>query len=280
MKIVKLNELEVNLFPANSKKLLIIIHGASEGKTRYQKMAESLSSTINVITYNHPGHETGNNVDFDIDGILNNTKLVLEYGKEHFDDITIFAHSMGSLVIRNLLDNLNDGTKIILSGAPITSPFETFINKLLRLMLSLLPDAKTSKQLNYLAFDAKSSKFGLNDKTWICSDMNVVRQFKSTKLNNQLFTNKSLKALITLSNRANSKVTINNLVKFQLFLVSGSIDVFTNNGINYRFITDVASKAVVKVYPNSYHEVHNDIDRNILYKDILDFIEKETDGKN
>ncbi len=270
----------INLYPNQAETVIVVIHGASEGALRYSEFANNFKNDYDVITYNHPGHETGHEVDFSYDQLLNESKEVLLYAQANYKQVIIFAHSMGSLVIRELLIYVRDNTKIILSGAPVLSLGDKASASLAILGLKLMKPEKVSTKMNYKVFDEKSSKIGLDDKTWLSSQAGVVMLYKASKLTNQLFTNRSLEALLELSLAANERSVFKRLNNFEVLLVSGATDVFTNNGLNYRFVTKYAKKAKVKVYPNSYHEVHNDIDKNQLFKDIRKFIEKESNGKN
>lgn len=270
----------INLYPNQSETAIIVMHGASEGALRYSEFAANLVNDYNVITYNHPGHETGHPVDFEYNQILDNSKEVLLYAQANYKQVIVFAHSMGSVVIRNLLIYVRDNTKLILSGAPVIGFGDKLSSSLAILALNFMNKDNISPKLNYKVFDQKSSKIGLTDKAWLSSQDGVVMLFNNSKLNNQLFTNKSLEALLELTLDANERSVFKKLNNFDLMLISGASDTFTNNGLNYQFITKYAKQAIVKVYPNSYHEVHNDIDKHQLIKDIKKFIEKEANGKN
>lgn len=275
-----INEVEFNEYETDSNKVIVFVHGASEGALRYSTLVNALNDKYNVITYNHPGHETGKEVDFDYNQILDTTKEVLMYAQGKYDDVTIFAHSMGSIVVRNLLVYIKQETKLILSGAPVLS-FADRVSAYGGLAaLTVLPKDKVSEKMNYLTFDKKAADIGLTDKAWLSSQNAAVELFKSSKLNNHKFTNKAINALLELTLNANTKEVYKKLRKYDLLLVSGMTDTFTNNGLNYRYITKWAPKAKVIVYPNSYHEVHNDIDKMVLIKDICSIVEKDINGKN
>lgn len=275
-----INEVEFNEYETDSDKVIVFVHGASEGALRYSTLVNALNDKYNVITYNHPGHETGKDVDFDYNQILDTTKEVLMYAQGKYDDVTIFAHSMGSIVVRNLLVYIKHETKLILSGAPVLSYADRVSAYGGLAALTVLSKDKVSDKMNYLTFDKKAADIGLSDKAWLSSQSEVVELFKSSKLNNQKFTNRALNALLEMTINANSKEVYKKLRKYDLLLVSGMTDTFTNNGLNYRYITKWAPKAQVIVYPNSYHEVHNDIDKMVLIKDIRNIVEKDINGKN
>ncbi len=273
--------IDINLYPKeDSETVVVLIHGASEGATRYHQMATELNQYYNVITYNHPGHETGSVVNFEYNEIIDHTIKVINYAQANFKKVTIFAHSMGSLIIRETLVYLREDTKLIFSGAPVIGFVDRISTYCGLIALQVMNKDKVSAKLNHLVFDQKAKKIGLDNKQWLSSQSQIVEIFKSSKLYNQPFNNRSLEVLLDLTLNANRKDVYRKLSHHPLFLVSGSTDGFTNNGLNYRFITKYAKTAKVKVYPNSYHEIHNDIDRKQLFKDMIKFIEKEQNGKN
>lgn len=273
---------EINLYENETKsdKVIVIMHGASEGALRYGELAVKLSEVSNVITYNHPGHETTKNVSFTKEEILDKSKAVLGYARKQYKEVTIFAHSMGTVIARNLLVYIHPKTKLIFSGTPVLTTKDKLLATGGIIKLKRMDANDVSLEMNYKVFDEKSSKIGLEEKAWLTSQRPIVELFKNSKLNNQFFTNESLIALLELTNEACEKQVYKKLAKFDMTLVSGAIDVFTDNGMNYSFITKYATDAKVKVYPNSYHEIHNDIDKQELIKDIKQIVEKEQNGEN
>ncbi len=281
-KIVNNNgrEIEINIYEGNPEKALIICHGASEGTLRYAQMAEYFKQYFTVIIYNHPGHETGSPVDFTYEQITGDTAAVVLYVQKQFADVTIFAHSMGSLVIRNVLSFIKSDTRLILSGAPVLSFSDTVQLYGLAVLLKYSNKDEVSDKLNYKLFDEKSAKLGLTDKQWISSKQYIVDIYRQSKLANQKFTNRGLLALTELSLNANTNEINKKLNKFKLMLVSGGTDVFTANGKAYQKLSKSEEDTSIHIYQNSYHEVHNDVDNYQLFEDILQFTKKESNGKN
>ncbi|WOO87540.1 alpha/beta fold hydrolase [Mollicutes bacterium LVI A0039] len=272
--------LGANVYECDSDTVIVVVHGASEGSSRYIQFATLFSQHYNVITYNHPGHETSQAVDFGVEQILERSIQIIEFAQSNYKKCIIFAHSMGSVVIRNILEAVNPDTKIILSGAPVLTTFDRISSYAALGLLTFLPQNAVSSKLNYLTFDQKSSKVGLDNKAWVCSDAKVVNEYLTDQVSNFPFTNKSLKSLLKMTLVANRKNIYQTLANYQLFLVSGLTDGFTGNGKHYQFILNYATKANHRIYPNSFHEVHNDIDKMQLYKDIIKFIEGNIDGEN
>ncbi len=276
---ITINDIPINVYGESSNSVIVIVHGASEGASRYEEFAKLLATDRNVITYNHPGHETGEVVNFEYVSIIETTKQVLKYAEDTYDHVAIFAHSMGSLITRAVINSIKPNTKIILSGAPVVKIGDKMQLSLMNLLLKVCNGDKASKFFNHLFFDMRNDKIGLKNKTWLTTNDEIVEQFKTDALQNQLFNNRSLAALCKLTLIANNNKIYEAMNKHSILLISGMTDVFTNNGLNYQLINNYCENCLVIIYPNSYHEVHNDIDKNQLIKDINLFI-KEINGKN
>lgn len=286
MQKVKINghtqSLELSYYEAlePTERALVIVHGASEGALRYAQMATLFTTKFNVIVYNHQGHENGIPVNFEFDEIVGDTQKVILYAQNQYSDVTIFAHSMGTCVLKMCSTYIRKNTKIILSGAVVTSKLDNFKLLLLSLLLKFYDEDKVSEKLNYLLFTEKNDKNGLENHKWLSSREAVYTYYNQSNLYGQPFTNRSLKALVKLLRQTNKSKVLKKLAKYNIMLVSGGTDVFTNNGDGYQQIIKHTPKGKIHIYPNSYHEVHNDIDAYQLFDDIFKFCGVETNEKN
>lgn len=273
----KNREIQVYIYGAENKDAIVICHGAGEGAGRYVELASKLSDEFAIITYTHLGHETKKAVELEtIEDLTEDAINVIKYAKGAFPSVTVFAHSMGSLIIRNKLNKISKNTKLILSGAPIVSPMEKGMLYASLPVLNVLSAKGVNPMLNDMFFENKNKKIGLGDNSWISSDQSVVDEFNKNALYGQDFTNNSLKILANLTLKANSKEVYQTLNDFKdVLLISGATDVFTGNGEKHAQIIKHAPSIKSIIYPNSYHEVHNDIDSNQLIVDIKQFIKED-----
>lgn len=105
-----------------------VIHGMEEHQERYKEFANTLNKAgYTVITSDMRGH--GSNAPelgffSEEDGykyLLSDQKRITKYIKRRFktDKVIIFAHSMGTIIARNLMQSQSwDYEKVILSGFP------------------------------------------------------------------------------------------------------------------------------------------------------------------
>lgn len=58
-----------------------------------------------------------------------------------------------------------------------------------------------------------------------------------------------------------------------ILLCHGDKDIVTSHLASRKFIEAVASKdKTYKEYPGSYHEIHNDLDRDVVIKDCIEWL--------
>ena len=125
-------DLDVNyMIPdAKIKGLVVIAHGMSEHKERYNYFLETLakSSYLGVV-YDHRGHgksvkeasDLGYFYSEDETTLSQDLYNVLKFFQNRYqiNNTILFAHSMGSLIARSFLQKYDDEiTKVILCGPP------------------------------------------------------------------------------------------------------------------------------------------------------------------
>ena len=125
-------KLNLHIFETESrggaKGYIQVIHGMEEHQERYEGFANVLNKAgYTVITSDMRGH--GSNAPelgffSEKDGykyLLSDQKRITKYIKRRFktDKVIIFAHSMGTIIARNLMQSQSwDYEKVILSGFP------------------------------------------------------------------------------------------------------------------------------------------------------------------
>lgn len=132
-------KLDVHIFKVENPKAVIqIIHGMEEHQERYENFIEELNKNgFAVVSSDMRGH--GSSAEdlgyFKEKGgykeLIEDQKVITNFIKEEFKGLTIyiFAHSMGTIITRVLLqDNSKEYKKIVLSGYPNYQKRCTFWN--------------------------------------------------------------------------------------------------------------------------------------------------------
>ncbi len=247
------------------KKNILIIHGLGEHSGRYKEFAEFyIKKGIGMYALDLQGHgksegKRGHIKSFE--EYLDSIENLLVFIRKKFLDIPIilFGHSLGGLIGLNFL--IERESKEI-ESAVISSPWiETAIKVpqylivIQKILKRVLPSLRLSNRLisNHLS-----------------KNKDVVSEYNK----DELVHNK-----ISLSLYSEVMRSINNVkekasrIKVKTFLYHGKSDkIISSNGTLE--ISKQLKKHELKLYKNVYHEPHNDLEREEVYQDILEFIKK------
>lgn len=284
--------LDVNYRPVEAPKaLVVILHGMSEHKERYNYFLEELAKENYLpVIYDHRGHgkslknpkDLGYFYSDDADSLSEDTKIVINYFKEKYPDIPIilFAHSMGTLIARNYLSKYDDEiTKLILCGPPTK-------NNLVDVGLSLAKIAnifgnprKGNKFLDKLTFSSFNKKYN-NPNEWLSKNEENVKAYNNDPLCGFIFTTNGFLNLYTLQKMAfqKNRYQVKNK-SLPILLIAGSDDPVIINTKKFqelqKFLQDLGyNNTTSKTYKDLRHELLQEDNRDLIIQDILEFIRK------
>lgn len=277
----------------NVKGIVQFSHGMAEHKERYFGFMEWLAERgYATIINDHRGHGASvkNSDDlgyfYDETGtyVVEDLHQLTVYMKDRFPGVPVylFGHSMGSIITRMYLKQY-DGeiTKMIACGAPGKNPLAG-IAKVLVAVLTKLKGAKHRSQLMFNLSLGGYSKAVPNAKTpcdWLSVNEENVQEYIADPLSGFNFTLNGYKNLVGLLagifEETGWGVTNPDL---PIFFVAGSDDPATggieswHNSIS--FLQEVGYTDVTgKLYEGLRHEILLEKDKDIVYQDVLEFIE-------
>ena len=138
-----------------------------------------------------------------------------------------------------------------------------------------------SKLVYKLAFGDYNSRFPDNSPTapgaWLTNDISVRQKYMRDPLCTYKFSVSAMGDLIRLMKYSNRPAWYKNLDReIPILLVSGKEDPVGNYGVGiekiYQKLSDKGFNATCRIYENARHEILNDVCREEVKKDILDFI--------
>ena len=268
--------------------IIQLIHGMSEHKERYYDFMNYLSEHGYICAiHDHRGHgasvkeisHLGYFYTEDISYIVDDAFQVTEYLKNQYPTlkISIFSHSMGTLVSRNYLKKYEEHIeKIVLCGPPTENKLvdiALFIGKL----TGFFYDAyRTNKILNKLSVGYYNKGYTIENE-WICSNPQTVSAYNNDPLCGFTFTTSGFMNLFQLLKSAFIKEDWKpQNSSLPIFLIAGEDDPVIQSKQKFneleRFLIDVGYENIKsKLYKDKRHELLNETNKEIIYKDVLDF---------
>lgn len=283
------NDVEKNIYcwPAkNPKAVLILTHGASEHIQRYDLFAKYLAdNNVSVYGYNHLGHkeykfENHKGVHF---GKKDGAKILVDdledfsyrIYQEHPDlPLFIMGHSMGSVILRNLLIK----TRLNFDGAIICGSVNPSANilksgrSLAKFFTSVFGKEAYSKKLNLMVFS--------HPRKTLSHNKDNIDAYRNDEYAGMMFSNKAIIDLLDLTANAANPKNIANMSKTNYFIISGADDPFSKKTKDLQPFIEVLqanNEVEYKFYEKMKHEIINETDREVVFDDILNFIKSSID---
>lgn len=245
------------------KAVVLLVHGMGEHSSRYADFVvpKLIAQNIAAITFDHFGHgktkgKRGHNPSFE--AVLDSVSKMLEKTKEIFKNTPIFlyGHSMGGNVVLNYA--LRRKTDI--KGVIATSPFLKLAFEPPKIKLAL------GKLLQKIA---PSITMGneLNPNDISRDKIEVQKYIDDPLVHNKISPNYSITFIET------GKWAIENAQNLTIptAIFHGTGDKIIDYKASKEF-TDKTDKATIKLYEGGYHELHNDLCKEELMSDIIDWI--------
>ena len=282
------------MVPKNPIGIVQIAHGMCEHKERYRDFMEFLSTNGYITIINdHRGHGKSVKSEDDLGYMYDDTSEYLvedfyeitKYIKKEYPNlpITLFGHSMGTLIIKNYLKKYSEGIdKVILCGEPSSNKFiniAILINKISTLIYN---DHHRCTFVNGLSIGRynKIIEDPQTDFDWICTNSDVIEEYMNDPLTGYIFTNNAFLSLFRLLKGAYNKKNWNvTNEKLPFFFIAGEEDPVIVNKKEWLksmdFLKKIGYKNIkYKMYKKARHELLNEYINNTVYNDIIDFIEK------
>ena len=268
--------------------IIQLINGMSEHKERYYDFMNYLSQQGYICAiHDHRGHgasvkdtsHLGYFYTNDITFIVDDAYLVTEYLENRYPTlkISIFSHSMGTLVSRNYLKKYDTHIeKIVLCGPPTENKLVDVALFAGKLTGSFYDEHKPNKILNKLSVGYYNKGYKTENE-WICSNPQTVSSYNTDPLCGFTFTTSGFINLFQLLKSAFIKedwIPQNSCLP--IFLIAGADDPVIQGRQKFNeleeFLKEVGySNIKSKLYQGKRHELLNEIDKETVYNDVLDF---------
>lgn len=281
--------------PRKPKGVVLIVHGMAEHALRYHEFLDFLyNNSYLVVIHDQRGHgQTGKDtgdLGFFSSGngwerIVSDVKEISGMLKDTYPDLPLFiiGHSMGSVVTRHAVidySELYDGAIIIGTTVGISNFMCKAASIIARREIRKKGEKTPSKLLSDLSFGSYNKKFKPNrtEYDWISmSKTNVDAYLKDSLCGftcSAGFYRDLFYGLGYTTNNTNLKKIP---ADFHLLFLAGRDDPVGNMGKEVTHITQQLKKAGVQnvdliLYPLMRHEILNEDKRELVYGDVLRFL--------
>ncbi|MBP3318670.1 MAG: alpha/beta fold hydrolase [Ruminiclostridium sp.] len=276
--------------------VLQIAHGMVEFIERYEDFACWLTERGFLVTGNdHLGHgssiRTKEDYGYFADGDANGTVLadvhrLTELTKEAYPGLPYFllGHSMGSFYARQYLCQHGrelDGA--IIMGTGCQPRWLVRAGKLLTCLVAAIKGWHyRSKLVTNVAFGGYNKRFEpvRTPKDWLTKDEAIVDAYIADERSSFIFTLNAYHAMFTGIHRLYDKKLLGQMPKeLPVFFVAGEEDPVGDFGKGVlraaQMCRDIGmTKISVKLYPGDRHEILNETDRQTVYQDLAEWLEK------
>ncbi len=282
------NNLPLNIYLyANAKKpkaSILIVHGMQEHGARYDHFAKFLEKNGFVVlvsdlrghglTANTP-EEFGTGESDDIfSEIIEDQKILAKYLEDNYKcPLYVFGHSYGSFITQKMIQVCPSIKKAVICG---TTNGDSGIIDLGRFLANILVKlGKKDKRANLVQnMSLKSYGKGFEDENWLTRDYKVWEEYKNDKLCGNAFPLSFFHSMLNnlhLLNKGISKIDKEKPILF----ICGSKDPVGSNGKHVKTLHQLYVKnglnSSLKIYPDCRHELLNEINKEEVYADILNF---------
>lgn len=280
------------------KSVVIISHGMAEDIERYDRFAEFLvANNIFVYGNSHRGHgktaESGGELGYlGFDGwnrMREDLKYSIEIARKEYPGVKVMllGHSMGSFLARDLVmehSDLIDG--LILSGTGFYSRIELKVAQgIANMKISQKGPKYKSKLLDNMVF-GKSNKRISSPKTkydWISRDEKVVEEYIKNPYCGSIHTSSFfLEFFLNVDRIIYKRLFEMKNQNLKIYIFSGEDDPIGSYGKGVhkliRYYEGKNFDVEYKFYKGGRHEMLNELNKDEVYDDLLDWIERKVYG--
>lgn len=275
------------------KAVIQLTHGMIEYIERYENFAKFLTDN-DFIVYGHDhighGHSVRSKKDLGYftenrpsDVLIDDMHHVrcIAQGEQGDKPYFMFAHSMGSFLLRKYLTKYNDNlTGAIICGTGYSTAQTTNMGLRITWLASKAKNSHFRSQfITNLTYSKAYKKFDMTGKnpknSWLTRDEEVVKKYYSDSLCSYLFTMNGYKGLMEAVGFSCKQENVNKIPsRLPIFIISGEDDPVGDLGVGVRQVYNMFRRSgkkdlSFKLYEGFRHEILNEIGKEEVYNDVL-----------
>ena len=271
---------------------VLIFHGMTEHHKRYIPFAKFLNDHgVDVYLYDHRGHGSDtiiknlgyihnrNGHNLLVDDALSVTKYVNL--NKRSEKLVLMGHSMGSLVLRNLIQEFDKVSGVIICGTTFPNKIETISGLILSSIIQFRYGGKhLSPFFNNILFGRKTytSLVKQTDFDWLSRNTTEVDAYINDPYCGFVCSISFYRGLLQLAYNASDKARMKRTRKnLPMFIISGSKDPVGNYGKEVKKLILFYKKAgynniSYKLYKDCRHELLLELNAKEVMEDISNWL--------
>ena len=285
----------------SAKGVVQLVHGMIEYIDRYDEFAKYLVNAGYVVYgHDHLGHgETAKTPeDFGYFADNNGKNIVIKdirqvycHAKKEYPNVPYFlmGHSMGSLFTRKYITIFGDGLDGVIIMGTAYQPFRTALaGRVLATTIAKMKGKKYhSRLMHWLVLGNHNKRWKPNctKNDWLTKDAKCVDNYNESPYCNFTFTVGAYMDLFDILMGLSVKKYRNRIPStLPILLVSGADDPIGNYSVGVCKVKKQLEQQVedieMKLYEEDRHEILNETDKDVVFHDILDWIERHYKKSN
>lgn len=253
--------------PAKPTATLVINHGVGEHTECYQRLVDGLSDlNVRFVAYDMRGHgrsEGKRGVVKRLSEYISDLEIFVGYVKKEISNqpMAILGHSLGGMVV---LSTIIKNPEFNFKCAVLSSP-----------LLGVQVDVPEIKKIaaKYLAqYLPTLTLWNEIDHRSLTHDKKVLQEFEKDPLRHDRVSPKLYLDMVAYCEKVTKEGAYLTLPVF--FQLSGQDKIVSTKATETFFKTIKSNDKELKVYENSFHEIYNDIERDVAFADIKVFFKK------
>ena len=273
---------------------VLVLHGMAEHCGRYLDFIQKLAEAgFDVYTYDHRGHGSGKTPDelgfiAKKDGyklLIDDAHTVCLHIKKtgRSKKLSVFGHSMGSLVLRCLIQNYDELDSIILSSSTMPAVAFSKVGGIIAGLLAQLTGPDTASSfLQNLMFGGKSYT-GLCTRTsfdWLTRNETAIDLYMDDPCCGFVCTTSFYRDLANLAVLSSSKKNIAKTRRdLPILFLTGEADPVGGCSKQIKQLHNIYKQLSftntnLKVYPDARHELINEPNAPEVFEDIITYLKQ------
>lgn len=270
---------------------ILILHGMAEYHVRYEGFAAALNEAgYDVYLYNHRGHGTDCTTEelgffAEKDGaarVIEDAVTLCRYVKDHgrSDKFAAFGHSMGSLILRNVIQTYDAMDCAVICGSTMPPAAVANAGALLANLLCRTKGPRSrSPFLHNMMFGNNYYKETCTrtSSDWLTRDETIVDWYNDSPYCGFLCTTSMYRdMMVFLQDSGNPKKVAKTRHDLPLYFIVGEKDPVSNYSVQVEQLFRLYEKLgfsdiALSVYPEARHEILNELNKEDVIDDLIAF---------